>query len=93
MGEMFVSTLPGLKWDYYTKPQSDIFVNEPVINGFLDNSYDPPFHFRFEPIHMVRMKALNMLDDTQSGSDLYDFFWHWAKYADTNTASTDAHDN
>ncbi len=92
MGEMFVSTLPGLKWDYYTKPKSDIFVNEPVINGFVDASCDPPFHFRFEPIHMVRVKALNLLDGTQSSADLYDFFWHWAKYTQENTASDDGPD-
>ena len=87
IGEMFVNTCPHLRWDYYTKPKSDIFVNEPVILGFVDNTYVPPFYLRFEPIHMVRMKALNMLDGTQHTSDLYDLFMHWRKYTIEGTAA------
>ncbi len=84
LGEMFVSMLPGLKWDYYTALKSDIFVNEPVISGFVDASYNPPFHFRFEPINMVNVKALKLLDRMQSSTDLYDLFWHWVQYAPEN---------
>lgn len=78
-GEMCVSTLPGLKWDYYTKPKSDAFVNEPVISGFVDHSFEPLVPFSCEPVNLVRVKALNLLDGTQRSTDLYDLFWHWAE--------------
>ncbi len=80
IGEMFVNVYPQLSWGFYTKPKSDVFVNEPVLFGFVDRSYVPPFQMPFEPINMVCVKALNILDKSQSVSDLYDLFQHWTKF-------------
>ena len=88
MGEMFVSVFPNLHWGYYTQPKSDFFVNQPTIFGFVDYTFEPPFHFRFEPIHLVGVRGAKILRGKFVKTDLYDFFQYWAKYADYKVTDT-----
>ena len=73
-GEMFVRNYNSIQWSYRTKPKRYIFVNQPILIGFVDTNYDPPFHDRFAPVHMVGVQAMNMFDKTQNEKDLYNLF-------------------
>ena len=50
LGEVFTKNEPGICWSYYEKPKSDFFVNMPVLLGFEDSNYQPPFKMVFEPL-------------------------------------------
>lgn len=68
IGEVFNKEYNHIKWGYYSKSKSDMFVNKPVLMGFKDTSYDPPFETEFEPIHMVGVQATKLFDGTQKES-------------------------
>ena len=67
-------------WGYYRKPKSDYYVNQPVLLGFEDRSFDPPFKMVFEPIHMVHVQAANIWDKTSSEDDLLNLYNQWMSY-------------
>ena len=67
-------------WGYYRKPKSDFYVNQPVLLGFKDRSFDPPFKMVFEPIHMVHVQAANIWDKTSSEDDLLNLYNQWKSY-------------
>lgn len=80
IGEVFNTHYHHIKWGYYSKPKSDIFVNKPVLLGFKDTSFDPPFELVFEPIHMVGVQAANLFDKSQNEYDLLTLYEKWLKY-------------
>lgn len=55
VGEMFTRNYPSLKWDYRTKPKTDIHMNEPFISGFQVEYQGQIGSVTFEPIHMARV--------------------------------------
>ncbi len=77
LGQVFINNHNNLKWEFYTKPKSDFFVNRPVIKGFEDKSFEPPFKPSFEPIHMVTVQAANIFDKTESKYDLFKLYSKW----------------
>lgn len=76
-GEVFVKTVPGITWTYYEKPKSDFFVNKPVLQGFADFNYDPPFRMFFEPVHMAHVQAARLMDNSQKPEDLLRVYKLW----------------
>jgi len=80
LGELYVRNYPSIRWSFYTKPKRDFFVNRPLLIGFIDNNYNPPFKATFEPIHMAGVQAANLLDKTQKETDLYNIFMKWVEY-------------
>lgn len=80
IGEVFVRGNPRIHWGYYTEPKTDISVNRPVLLGFEDSRFSPPFPTEFDPIHMVRVQAANIWDNTQKETDLLDLYLRWLKF-------------
>ena len=78
LGEVFVKNLPGVSWTYYEKPKRDFFVKMPVIQGFADRHFSPPFKMYFEPVHMAGVQAAKIWDGRQQKTDLLDLYHHWA---------------
>lgn len=78
LGEVFVRNDPGIYWSYYEKPKSDFFVNMPLLLGFEDSNYTPPFKMEFEPVHMAKVQAANIWDGTQKEDDLFNLYTLWS---------------
>lgn len=78
-GETFVKNYEGIYWTYYTKPKRDFFVNHPLLKGFVDRAYDPPFEMCFEPIHMAGVQAAKILTRESTNSDLLKLYQWWAE--------------
>lgn len=80
VGQMWVINCPQLRWTYTTQPRNDFFVNRPLVQGFSDRDFDPPFPMSFEPIHMVGVQASGLLLHKASRSDLYELYQKWLAY-------------
>ena len=79
LGETWVHNYTTLYWNFHTKPKKDLFQNSPIIDGFLNKAYSPPFACYFEPIHMAGIQARKILQGKQRINDLYDLYTLWAK--------------
>lgn len=79
LGETFIKNHNRIYWTYYTNPRNDFFVNHPLLKGFVDRSFDPPFEMCFEPIHMVGVQAAKILDDSSQTEDLLNLYQWWAE--------------
>lgn len=79
MGEVFIKNNPVLYWGYFTEPRTDFSVNKPVLLGFADSRFTPPFLTEFDPIHMVGVQAANIWDNTQNENDLLNLYYKWKK--------------
>ena len=75
-GQYFVETSDKLHWDYFTG-RDDYIANMPVISGFADTGFDPPFPMQFEPNNMIGVIASNIFDHTQKETDLFDLCNLW----------------
>ena len=80
LGETFVTNHKSLHWGYYEDPKGDVFVNRPVIMGFEDRKYTPPFKAAFEPIHMTRIQALKTVQKPMDENALFRLYQHWEQY-------------
>jgi len=80
LGEIYVRNYQSIRWSFYIKPKRDFFVNRPLLTGFIDKNYNPPFKPTFEPAHMVGVQAANLFDKTQKETDLYNIFMKWLEY-------------
>ena len=78
LGQVFVRNNPGIYWSYYEKPKSDFFVNMPLLLGFEDSAYAPPFKMAFEPVHMSRVQAARIWDGSQKKEDLFNLYIKWS---------------
>lgn len=80
IGAVFVKNKPSIHWGFYGEPKTDCFTNKPVLIGFVDSGFNPPFNMVFEPIHMVGVQASNIWDGTQHECDLYDLYQRWLRF-------------
>ena len=85
VGKTLVAQYPQhLSWTYRSAPQSDIFVNTPLLTGFVQtedmrgNALPQPFHPQFEPIHMTGVQAVKILRGRQANEDLYRICLLWS---------------
>ena len=74
---MFLSLGPSLNLVIEDKPDRYVFKNHPVIAGFVDTSYNPPFPTVFEPVHMVRIQALKKIKGLEKDTDLLLLYQKW----------------
>ena len=84
LGEVFVKNTPGISWGWYDRPEGerDRFVNTPLLLGFEDPSFTPPFQLEFEPIHMARVQAASLFCGDEEDDALYRLYTLWAdRYA------------
>lgn len=79
LGETFRKNVPGIYWTYYTEPRRDVFVNNPLLKGFIDRTFVNPFEACFEPIHMTHVQAAKILSNRSTDADLFDIYNIWAK--------------
>lgn len=79
LGKMFISNYENLRWTIKYKPKSYIYVNVPIIVGFVDDKpeYPKPFHPDLEPIDFARLPAMKIFEGTQKESDLYEKCKEW----------------
>lgn len=80
LGAVFVKNNPSIRWGHYEVPKTDFFVNTPLLQGFVDTKFVPPFSMVFEPIHMAGVQAANIWDNTQSKDDLLCLYNKWLKF-------------
>ena len=78
LSEVFLKNDPSVYWTYYDKPKTDFFVNKPVLGGFADTAYEPPFKMFFEPVHMVGVQAAKVWDNSADENDLLKLYELWA---------------
>ena len=69
-GEVFVRNHKNIEWGYFTDTAKDSFANMPVLMGFEDRDYEPPFQSSVDPNGTIESCALNILDHTQNKMDL-----------------------
>ena len=80
IAEVFVKNNPQIIWDCNTDAEDgDIFKNKPVLKGFCDKSFDPPFKMVFEPYHMIHVQASRINRGNACVNDLLDLYQHWCK--------------
>ena len=86
IGKMFISNYESLKWTIRYKPKSYIYVNVPIIVGFVDDKpeYPKPFHPDLEPIDLARTPAMKIFDGTQKENDLYERCREWMSIIPVN---------
>lgn len=78
-GELLVKQSNKLYWSYHTDKELDSFANMPLVMGFFDTSFRPPFPMRFEPNHMIEVIASNLFDGSQKNEDLLALIEKWLK--------------
>ncbi len=78
LGEVFRKNCRNIHWTYYTQPKRDMYVNHPLLQGFVDRSTGTPFNASFEPIHMARVQAIKLLNGKSMDEDLLKLYWFWA---------------
>jgi hypothetical protein len=73
-GNVFVKNHKSLYWGYYTDTKKDSFANIPLVMGFEDRDFEPPFKASFDPNGTIESCALNILDRTQRKVDLFNAY-------------------
>ena len=80
LGETFNKNFQNIYWTYYESPKTDFFVNRPILAGFSDKNFSPPYNMYFEPIHMTRVQASKILTCNAKECDLFNLYEKWVKY-------------
>lgn len=79
MSAVFTTNYPTLYWDFDCKPKRYIFINQPVLKGFLNTRYGKPFSDVFQPVHMVSVQAVKYLKGKAQDNDLFSLYQYWEK--------------
>ena len=69
-GEVQVRNNKSLYWGYHTDINEDSFANRPLIKGFEDRNYSPPFQFDSDPVFFVQCCAEGVLVDSTYPTEL-----------------------
>lgn len=77
MSAVFTTNYPNLYWDFASKPKKYIFINQPVLKGFVNTRYGKPFADVFQPVHMVHVQAVKFKERKSCITDLFDLFCLW----------------
>lgn len=80
LGQCFIRNYAALQWTYYTKPKSDVYVNQPIIRGFQMTYQGKRGELSFAPLHMAKVQAAKIFGQTQSDQDLLGVFEYWRNY-------------
>ncbi len=74
---VFTTNYPILYWDFDGTPKRYIFINQPVLKGFLNTRYGKPFADVFQPVHMVSVQASKFLGGRAQDDDLFHLYQIW----------------
>lgn len=80
LGEVFILNNNKISWGYHSNIKQDSFANMPILIGFFDDEFNPPFQMFFEPNHMIHVQASNIFDNTSKKEDLYLLYKKWLNY-------------
>lgn len=80
LGNVFANYSDLLNWGYFSRPKNVMYVNTPLIEGFFDSEFTPPFKLNFEPIHMAHVQASKIFGNTATKNDLFNLFKVWENY-------------
>lgn len=78
-GQVYVKNNPSISWGYHTDINKDSFANMPLLVGFEDRDFNPPFKVEFEPIFIVHGIACNIFDKEQNTTDLKEMYLNWQR--------------
>ncbi len=78
-GEVCVSNNQTIFWGFHTDTKKDSFANRPLLMGFLDNDFVPPFHAEFDPVFTVRCIAFSMVEGVATKNDLIHMYEKWKR--------------
>lgn len=78
-GEVFVKNNSSISWGYHCDIKKDSFANMPLLVGFEDRNFNPPFKAELEPCFFVRRVACNIFDGDQKKDDLSDIYETWQR--------------
>lgn len=77
--EVCIKNNSAISWGYHTNIKEDSFANMPVLMGFEDRDFNPPFNAYFELNFIIRGLASNIFDGDQKRSDLVDMYKKWQR--------------
>lgn len=78
-GEVCIHNNQSLSWGYHTDVTRDSFANRPLLVGFEDRDYNPPFKAHFDLNFIVRGIACNIFDGDQDKKDLLNIYDKWKR--------------
>lgn len=78
-GEVLVKNHCSLYWGYHTKTKKDSFANLPLLMGFEDRDFNPPFHASFDPVFIVQGFARRLIDHEENQHDLVRMYEKWKR--------------
>lgn len=78
-GEVCVRNNPSISWGYHTDKKKDSFANMPLLVGFEDRDFTPPFKAHFDPTFMIRGTAYALFDGDQKPDDLVELYDKWQR--------------
>lgn len=78
-GEVYIKNNNSIYWGYHTNIHADSFANMPVLMGFEDRDFTPPFKAYFELNFEIRNVAYNIFDGDQKDTDLLDAYNRWKR--------------
>ena len=67
-GQTCVNNNESIYWGYHTNKRLDSFYNRPILMGFRDRDYNPPFEAHFDPAFHVYDSAHAMINQGYSDS-------------------------
>lgn len=78
-GEVCVKNNQAIYWGFHTDTEKDSFANMPILMGFLDRDFSPPFQAEFDPTFTVRCIACNIFDGDATKQDLKYMYDKWQR--------------
>lgn len=78
-GEVCVQNNDAIYWGFHTDIKKDSFANKPLLMGFCDRDFSPPFLPAFDPEFTVHNIACNLLDGDAAKEDLRDMYNKWRR--------------
>ncbi len=78
-GEAIVKNNNSIYWGYHTDIKKDSFANMPLLMGFEDRDFNPPFQTAFEPVFIVHGIACNIFDNGHNKNDLVNMYKKWQR--------------
>ena len=78
-GEVYVENNEAIYWGYHTDLNKDSFANHPLLMGFLDRDFSPPFKAEFDPTFNVDLVACILYDGNATKFDLKRAYDKWQR--------------
>jgi len=78
-GDVIVKSNNSIHWGYHTDIKKDSFANMPLLMGFEDRDFNPPFQAAFDPLFTVHGIACNLFDNSYNKTDLINMYKKWQR--------------